>query len=206
MTSKTACRTRGPSPDKTARTRAAIVKAAHREFLNNGFAHTTMAGVAKRAKVAKGTLYLYFKTKEDMFIAMVREVIFDPFNLANQAVMEESESVSDFLKRIILPIIRNIESFETPTVTSFVLSDGGKFTFLADVYREQVYEPFNQFFERYIKLADERGELRTPVLMKHPEIATAPMWSSLMNNGIISPKKPIDLASVMEAQIELCFI
>jgi len=182
------------------------VKAAHCEFLNNGFAHTTMAGVANRAKVAKGTLYLYFKTKEDMFIAMVRELIYDPFNLAERAVLAESESISAFLRRTILPIIRNIESFETPTVTSFVLSDGGKFTFLADVYREQVYEPFNQFFERYIKLAGERGELRNPVLMKHPEIATAPMWSSLMNNGIISPKKPIDLASVMEAQIELCFI
>ena len=62
-----AARQRGPSPDKTARTRRAIAVAALDTFLERGFSATRMIDVAQRAGVAKGTLYLYFTDKEALF-------------------------------------------------------------------------------------------------------------------------------------------
>ena len=64
-------RHRGPSPEKTAQTRRAIVGAALAEFLEKGFADATMESVARRAGVAKGTPYRYFPTKEALFSGVV---------------------------------------------------------------------------------------------------------------------------------------
>jgi AcrR family transcriptional regulator len=60
------------SREKVAR-RDAILKAAKAVFVNKGVLATTMDDVAELAEVAKGTLYLHFKAKEDMFAALMDE-------------------------------------------------------------------------------------------------------------------------------------
>src|SRR5215470_3910347 len=52
-----------------------IVNAALEEFVERGFAATRLEDVARRAGVTKGTLYLYFKNKEALFKAVVRQTI-----------------------------------------------------------------------------------------------------------------------------------
>ena len=52
-----------------------IVAAAFEEFAANGYAATRLEDVASRAKVSKGLPYLYFKTKEELFKAVIRSVI-----------------------------------------------------------------------------------------------------------------------------------
>ena len=59
--------------EKSAERRAAIVEAAMDEFIARGYAATRLDDVAKRAGVAKGTLYLYFKDKETMFEELIRK-------------------------------------------------------------------------------------------------------------------------------------
>src|SRR4051812_23244939 len=61
--------------ERAAERRAAIVEAALDEFVARGFAATRLEDVAKRAGVAKGTIYLHFKDKESMFEELVRTVI-----------------------------------------------------------------------------------------------------------------------------------
>src|SRR5215472_6725162 len=60
---------------RAAERRAAIVEAALEEFVARGFAATRLDDIAKRAGVAKGTIYLHFKDKESMFEELVRIVI-----------------------------------------------------------------------------------------------------------------------------------
>src|SRR5262245_57340607 len=67
-----------PASNRAARAaerRAAIVEAAMEEFIARGFAATRLDDIAKRAGVAKGTIYLHFKDKESMFEELVRTVI-----------------------------------------------------------------------------------------------------------------------------------
>src|ERR671937_7798 len=68
----------GPASNRATRAaerRAAIVEAAMEEFIARGFAATRLDDIAKRAGVAKGTIYLHFKDKESMFEELVRIVI-----------------------------------------------------------------------------------------------------------------------------------
>src|SRR5947199_1155871 len=50
------------------RIRQAILKAALELFAANGFYHTTTKAISRRAKIAEGTLFNYFETKEDLAI------------------------------------------------------------------------------------------------------------------------------------------
>src|SRR5579871_4183402 len=61
--------------ERTAERRAAIVQAAMDEFIARGFAATRLDDIAKRAGVAKGTIYLHFKDKESMFEELIRTAI-----------------------------------------------------------------------------------------------------------------------------------
>src|SRR5881296_3561364 len=61
--------------ERAAERRGAIIEAAMEEFIARGFAATRLDDVAKRAGVAKGTIYLHFRDKESMFEELVRTVI-----------------------------------------------------------------------------------------------------------------------------------
>ena len=61
--------------ERTAERREAIIEAALDEFISRGFTATRLDDVARRAGVAKGTIYLHFKDKESMFEELVRTVI-----------------------------------------------------------------------------------------------------------------------------------
>src|SRR5216683_6892685 len=61
--------------ERAAERRAAIVEAAFDEFVARGFTATRIDDIAKRAGVAKGTIYLHFKDKESMFEELVRTAI-----------------------------------------------------------------------------------------------------------------------------------
>src|SRR6185312_11525800 len=68
----------GTASGRTARAaerRAAIIEAAMDEFIARGYAATRLDDVAKRAGVAKGTIYLHFKDKESMFEELIRTAI-----------------------------------------------------------------------------------------------------------------------------------
>src|SRR5690349_20372311 len=61
--------------ERAAERRQAIIEAAMEEFISRGFAATRLDDVARRAGVAKGTIYLHFKDKESMFEELVRTAI-----------------------------------------------------------------------------------------------------------------------------------
>src|SRR5580765_371040 len=61
--------------ERAAERRGAIVEAAMEEFIARGFAATRLDDVAKRAGVAKGTIYLHFKDKESMFEELIRTAL-----------------------------------------------------------------------------------------------------------------------------------
>src|SRR6201989_3048118 len=64
-----------PRSRRSAERRDAILSAALDEFSAQGFAATRMDDVAKRAGIAKGTIYLYFRDKERLFQELIRAML-----------------------------------------------------------------------------------------------------------------------------------
>src|SRR5690348_1202063 len=80
---------------------AEILDAALTCFAERGFAATRLDDVAKRAGITKGTLYLYFPNKEEVFKAVVRQAIVANIARGEALVAESSEPAAVLLERLI---------------------------------------------------------------------------------------------------------
>src|SRR4029078_183789 len=85
-----------------------IVAAAFEEFAANGYAATRLEDVASRARVSKGLPYLYFKTKEGLFKAVVKSVITSHFDSIRERMEKTELSVEAFLKGPFLSFIQEL--------------------------------------------------------------------------------------------------
>lgn len=198
-------RTRGPSPEKTARTRAQIIQAAMAEFFEKGYADATMAGIANRAALAKGTTYRYFNTKEELFAGVVRDIVSTPLDAAHDDPIQPGETVSAYCRRTLLPAMRIIEEKGRASIARLVLTEAKAFPSVADLYRSEVYEPFVGHLRELVKLAAKRGELKCDFTLNCPHLLAAPLWMGIVHNGFLCPEEQIDTAAMFEAQVELIF-
>ncbi|HTM19030.1 MAG TPA: helix-turn-helix domain-containing protein [Kofleriaceae bacterium] len=80
--------------------RDSILRAAERVFADRGFAQTTMDQVAEAAELSKGTLYLYFKNKDDLFIGLSNCMI-EQFLERFEAVLAEGGTGIDMVERML---------------------------------------------------------------------------------------------------------
>ncbi|MFZ2868780.1 TetR/AcrR family transcriptional regulator [Zavarzinia sp.] len=198
-------RRRGPSPEKTARTRAAIVEAAMAEFLERGYSASTMAGVARRAGIAKGTIYLYFPTKEALFAGIVRDIVTNPLREAEEQEIGPDETVADYFRRTLVPVMRRIESGGRAAVARLILAEGARIPVLAEVYRQDVFLPLIEHIRLHAARAVKRGEAGGEILARHPHLLLAPLWVGMVNNGVIAPQHPVDIGALFEASLSLIF-
>jgi len=80
--------------ERRTETQAAIVRAARRLFGDRGFQATAMDDIATASRVAKGAIYHYFKTKDDLFEAVFEQVSHDLVLEIDQAVRSERDSLA----------------------------------------------------------------------------------------------------------------
>ena len=85
-----------------------ITEAAFQAFAEKGYAATRVEEVAKRAGVSKGLLYLYFKTKEELFKAVIRGVVIRRVDALIAAVETTELSSEDFARGPLLEFMKTV--------------------------------------------------------------------------------------------------
>lgn len=168
-----------------------LIEAALQLFSQQGFAGTKIDDIAKSAGVAKGTVYLYFATKEALFEAAVRENISPIF--ANIEAMSgvDFASTAELLETIIYKIYS--ELLESPTrriVIQILITEGSRFPLLAEFYYNEIVAKAKAMLRRVIKYGIDTGELRETPVVTNPEIIMAPaimaaVW--LLNFNHVAP-------------------
>ena len=136
-------RRRGPSLDKTAQTRQQIAEAALAEFVECGVARSTMERIACRAQVAKGTLYLYYPSKDELLRGVVEHA------LRHSAVYQplrrrKGETVRALLRRSLLPTLEAVDSSERGMLARLVLSEARHAPELARLYKELAFDAWQR--------------------------------------------------------------
>src|SRR6201986_1405952 len=115
---------------RAAERRGAIVEAAMDEFIARGFAATRLDDIAKRAGVAKGTIYLHFKDKESMFEELIRTAIV-PLVGRLAGPPPASGSVRDMIEGVALNFIREIVSTPRADIVRLIIAEGPRFPAIA---------------------------------------------------------------------------
>src|SRR6187549_559455 len=117
---------------------AEIVAAALDVFVERGFAATKLEEVARRAGVTKGTVYLYFESKEALFKAVVRETIVPIFARGEQMVAEHQGSSADLLTQLMRKWWERIGETSLSGIPKLMMAEAGNFPALARFYYDEV--------------------------------------------------------------------
>lgn len=199
-------RARRPSPARTARTREAILAAALDIFLERGFAATRMADVAARAGLGKGTLYLHFADKAALFEGVLQAAVGAPLAGFAGAAPASDEPVREVLRRLLGPVLREMETSRRAAVIRLVLAEAGRFPEVAAMYRRIVITPGLAAIRALAARAAARGELRDAALLRHPQLLVAPVVLAVLWNGYFAEGDVMDPEAAFAAQLDLLFL
>src|SRR3954451_19540242 len=165
----------GPAATRATRAaerRAAIVDAAMEEFIARGFAATRLDDIAKRAGVAKGTIYLHFKDKESMFEELVRTVIV-PVVTRLTALPPPAGSVRDLVETFASNFLKEVIGTRRGDLVRLIVAEGPRFPSVADFYYREVVSRGLAAMRALIELGIARGEIRQKNLAHYPQILVA---------------------------------
>jgi AcrR family transcriptional regulator len=129
-------------------------------FVEKGFAATRAEEVAARAGVSKGTLFLYFPSKEELFKAVVRENISGRFSEWNKEFEAFEGSTADMVRYCIQVWWERIGNTRASGITKLIISEARNFPDIAAFYQQEVIRPANELIRRILQRGIARGEFR----------------------------------------------
>lgn len=129
-------------------------------FVEKGFAATRVEEVAKQAGVSKGTLFLYFSSKEELFKAVVRENISGRLAEWDAEIEHFEGNSSDMMRCCLQSWWERIGSTKASGIPKLMMSEARNFPELGVFYQREVIQPGSALIERILKRGVERGEFR----------------------------------------------
>jgi TetR/AcrR family transcriptional regulator len=190
------------APAKRARRKEArpseLLAAALDLFVEKGFAATRAEEVAKRAGVSKGTLFLYFSSKEELFKAVVRDSVSGRYPEWRTEIEAFHGSASELLQYSMHTWWARYGATKASGISKLVMSEATNFPELALFYQREVVEPGRELIRSILQRGVDSGEFR-PLDMKYGIYTVlAPMLFLLMwkhsigacvpNNALIVPE------------------
>jgi AcrR family transcriptional regulator len=184
--------------------RLAIIDAALDEFIARGYAATRLDDVAKRAGVAKGTIYLYFKDKETLFQELIRTALV-PLISRLAAPPPAGGSVRAALERFAETFAQEVVSTRRGDIVRLIVAEGPRFPDIADFYYREVVERGMAGMRALIELGIARGEIRQEGLTRFPQIVVAPAIVAVIWQGLFGRLAPIDATAMLRVHLDLIF-
>lgn len=154
---------------------AEIVSAALAVFVERGFAATKLEEVARRAGVTKGTVYLYFESKEALFKAMVRETIVPIFARGEQMVAEHRGSSADLLTQLMRKWWERIGETSLSGIPKLMMAEAVNFPVLARFYYDEVVSRGHRLMASVLERGIKSGEFRPLDVKVTVKLAMAPL-------------------------------
>ena len=191
--------------ERAAERRAAIIAAAMDEFIAQGFAATRLDDVAKRAGVAKGTIYLHFKDKESMFEELIRTALVPLVGRLASSAPPAGASIRDTIDGFAQHFIRDIATTQRGDIVRLVIAEGPRFPAIADFYFREVVSRGMAGMGALIELGIARGEIQNHELARFPQLLVAPAMVAVIWQSLFARHSPLDAIDMFRVHLDLIF-
>lgn len=179
-----------------------IVAAALDLFSERGFAATRLDDVAQRAGVSKATIYLYFKNKEELFFAIVRENILPHVDEAETLFAQFKGSRSELIRLLIQHFGAMMAERRIGAVIKLILSESGNFPHVVDYYYENVIQRGIGLLSRIIEIGIEEGEFKPCAPRDAAKLIAFPVVMANVWAETFGHQEPIDRAKFLQLHAE----
>ena len=191
--------------ERAAERRGAIIEAAMDEFIARGFAATRLDDVARRAGVAKGTIYLHFKDKESMFEELIRTAIVPMITRLWGTPPQPGASVRDMVEGFAKTFIEEVATTRRGDLVRLIVAEGPRFPAVADFYYREVVSRGLAGMRALIELGIARGEIKQKNLARFPQIMVAPALIAVIWQSLFSRHAPLDALEMFRVHLDLIF-
>lgn len=152
-----------------------LLAAALELFVERGYSATRLDDVARRAGVSKGTLYLYYETKEELLKAVVRQSLVPAIAQAEKLADEFPGSAAELIRTIISGWWKMIGTTPAAGIPKLIIAESGNFPQLARFYFDEVIERGRRMFARVLKRGMDSGEFRAMNVDYAVQVTLAPI-------------------------------
>ena len=183
--------------------RLALVDAALAVFSRVGYAAAKIDDVAEEAGVSKGTVYLYFDSKEQLFEGMVKSKMSPMLNNVASLAIDPDQSATDRLKQHLRFFYTKVLDTDRRQIMRLIMSEGPNFPHLAEFYHANVLSRGQAMINSIIQQGIETGEFRNMAGhgLMHNVVAGALVAGSW--KLVFDRFQPIDLDSYFDTHVDL---
>ena len=184
-----------------------IIEAALELFVANGFSATRLDEVAKLAGVSKGTVYLYFDSKEDLFRAVVQQIIIPEIEKAEQQASRFQGNQRELLTLLISNWWNVIGKTRLAGIPKLMISEASNFPELAEFYLEKVVTRARNIIKNSIVAGIEQGEFIPSDPIVTTRLLMAPMLFAVIWEKSLAPydHENYDLDDYIQSHINVFF-
>lgn len=144
-------------------------------FVERGFASTRLEDVARRAGVSKGTLYLYFANKEELFKAVVRNSLVPALGEAELSIAGFEGHGADLLRSVMMSWWQRVGATKASGIIKLVTAEAGNFPELAQFYQDEVIIRGTKILAGMLARAVARREFRPINVTQMTQVLMAPL-------------------------------
>ena len=154
---------------------AELLAAALDHFVERGFAATKLEDVAAQAGVSKGTLYLYFGSKEELFKAVIRQGIFPVLDEGDALLVQHEGDARSLLQTMLLRWWQLVGATRLAGIPKLMVSESGNFPEVAQYYYENVILRGRELMRRVLERGIAAGEFRAVDVESAIDVIYAPL-------------------------------
>ena len=176
-------------------------------FIERGFAATRSEDVAARAGVSKGTLYLYYPSKEELLKAVVRENLGALISEGTDIVGGFEGGTQELLALLLHTWWERIGDTPASGIFKVILTEMGNFPDFATFYVDEVIAPGRALFTRVLQRGVDAGELRPVNLFETVHLLIFPMLMMCLHRHSLGPChmpiRELDPHSFIDTQVDI---
>jgi len=184
---------------------AEIMAAALALFVSKGFVSTKIDDIAKQAGVSKGTVYLYYASKEILFKDMVHTLMVPKINEVETYISTYQGSQLELLKVVIRQWWQTVKSSGLAGVPKLIISEADNFPDLSRFYVKEVIQRVQSILVKILRKGIEKNEfskiepaLSARVIMS--SLVYFSMWDTSLKKY---DQKGLEVDDLIEQQIQL---
>ncbi|MEM8837530.1 MAG: TetR/AcrR family transcriptional regulator [Pseudomonadota bacterium] len=180
-----------------------ILEAARQELAENGIAGCTFANIAARAGISRTTIYLYFKTKQDVFEAVARNMVEQTIDAADAVIDAYEGPVELLFERIVEMLYQRLVEGYAAVILKALVAEGQDHPEIVRFYHDEILSKGSAVFKKLLDLGVERGEFAPFARELDPRILVSPAIFAALWTLVFQPVSKLDVASFRRDHIQV---
>lgn len=184
-----------------------LLDAALALFVEKGFAATRSEEVAARAGVSKGTLYLYYPSKEELLKAVIRQNLSHVLAAGADVAEGFEGSMAELLATMLRTWWEHVGGTPAGGIHKIIMAEVRNFPEIAEFYSQEVVVPAHDLVSGIVERGIERGEFRPVPPHEVTHVLIAPLIFLALHQHTFGDcpigEHPVEPGRLIETQIDL---